>query len=103
MRIGLVENKISMEVVESLKKMIAKLNTNDQLVTELIYLVIPRKPKFNRSTATSDLSSQSSTVLGAMEKICFESVIREPGWKRLPSIVKITNQLPGTSILKKSD
>jgi hypothetical protein len=76
---------------ETLKKlllsMIEKLNHHGSLRNELILLVVPRSPKL--TDENKSLDNQASTVSGAIEKICFESITKEAGWKRMPSLVKI--------------
>ena len=99
MRLRFTEKIIKDDEMNEILKLVMKLNDNDNLLKELAYLVIPRKPKFTKSTEETDLSYQTSTVIGAMEKICCESVIWPAGWKRLPSVVKITDQLPGKSTI----
>ena len=89
------KNKLTKQKMDLLVSIAGDLNKNEQLVKELVCLVIPRKLKFKASGDT--LRQQASTVKGAMEKICYESIIMEPGWKRLPSITAITDELPGKS------
>ena len=94
MTLGLTENIIDETKMKELLKLVNKLNENEQLLKELVCLVIPRKLKFSSITHSKGLG-QTASVVGALEKLCNESVIKDAGWKRLPSINIITEQLPG--------
>ena len=66
---------------------IENLNNTGNLRNELLLLVVPRNLKLTGSNI--NFVDQASTVSGAIEKLCYESVIRDAGWKRIPSIVDI--------------
>jgi len=66
MTLCLKENKITREEMSSLLKLVNSLNENEKLMKELACLVIPRKLKFTKSH--TDLSTQTSTVIGSVVK-----------------------------------
>ena len=74
-------------VKKLLLTMINKLNLAENLKNELLFLVVPRNSKLTGSNI--NFQAQASTISGAIEKLSYESVIRDAGWKRMPSIVDI--------------
>ena len=67
--------------------MIENLNIAGNLQNELLLLVVPRNSKLTGSNIYFE--AQASTLSGAIEKLSYESVTRDAGWKRMPSLVKI--------------
>ena len=68
------------------------MNKTGKLRNKLVLLVVPRSPKLSGGAKTY-FEKQGSYVLSALEKICYESVIENEGWRRLPSIVNIFEKL----------
>ena len=80
------------EVVKNvLLSLIKNLNPAGNLRNELLLLVVPRNSQLTGTNI--DFEDQASTVSGAIENLCYESVIRDAGWKRMPSLVNIFNIL----------
>ena len=76
------------EVVKNvLLSLIKNLNPAGNLRNELLLLVVPRNSQLTGTNI--DFEDQASTVSGAIENLCYESVTRDAGWKRMPSLVKI--------------
>ena len=67
-----------------------KLNTENRLMNEIVCLVVPRNPKLVNVGKAED---QMIYGKSSMDKICFPSLMRPAGWKRLPSVRTITDKL----------
>ena len=82
------KHKINKQTKEKLLIEIEKMNKTGKFRNELVLLVAPRSPKLS-GDVNYDFEKQASSVLSALEKICYRSVIQIEGWKMLPSIVNI--------------
>ena len=70
------------------------LNKDKRLMKEILFLAIPRSPRLDHSNdVTSQL--QAAYLPTAIDKICSNSLLLEPGWSRLPSLRRIVKKLPG--------
>jgi len=68
--------------------MVQNLNYKNQLQKEIVILAIPRCPKLTDIDDVAGLS-QTSILPCSIEKICYSSLLCCEGWKRLPSISAI--------------
>ena len=73
---------------ENLVMKINDMNKNNRLCKELVLLVVPRNSEVT-SCNLKNFKSQASSVSAALHKICYRSVIRDEGWRRMPCVVEI--------------
>ena len=87
-----IEMSISDDLSNELRNDISQLNSLGQLRNELVLLVVPRNPTL-KSEISYNFTKQASAVDAALHKICYPTILKAEGWKRLPSIVAIMNKL----------
>ena len=68
-----------------------KINTENKLMNEIVCLVVPRNPKLEKVGQAEDQYAGKSCI----DKICYPSLMRPAGWKRLPSVRQVTDKLTG--------
>ena len=73
------------------------LNRDNKLQNELVKLVVPRSGKL---TNPSNSQFQVANLIGAIEKICFPSLLLDEGWTRLPSLTAILNNVSGSKTFR---
>jgi len=87
---------ISIQVKHDALKWADQVNKEDRLLNELVCLVNPRSPKLtDRQGKNSDQMAKPRT---ALERICYNGLLRPAGWKRLPSVRRVTDTLTGIEI-----
>lgn len=69
-----------------------KMNTENKLMNEIVCLVVPRNPKLEKVGRAED---QHAAGKSSIDKICYPSLMRPAGWKRLPSVRQVTDKLTG--------
>ena len=60
--------------------------------SELVLLVSPRNPKVSSCDFTNS-RMQAANFLNVIDKLCYPSIIKDEGWRRMPSIMKIIDIL----------
>ena len=81
-------NRIAKSTKQNLLKMVEILNVNRNLQSELVLLVSPRNPKVSSCDFTNS-KKQAANFLNVIDKLCYPSIVKDEGWRRMPSIMKI--------------
>ena len=87
---------ISIEVKNDALKWADQANKENRLLQELVCLVNPRSPKLTDIQGRN--SDQMAKPRTALERICYAGLLRPAGWKRLPSVRRVTDTLTGIEI-----
>ena len=87
---------ISIKVKNDALKWADQANKEDRLLQELVCLVNPRSPKLTDLQGRN--TEQMAKLRTALGRICHSGLLRPAGWKRLPSVRRVTDTLAGIEI-----
>jgi len=88
--------RITIQVKNDALKWADQVNKDNRLLQELVCLVNPRSPKLTGLQGKS--SDQMAKLRTALERICYSGLLRPAGWKRLPSVRRVTDTLTDIEI-----
>jgi len=90
--LGLVDwGHITTQVKNDALKWADQMNKENRLLQELVCLVNPRSPKLTDLQGKN--TDQMAKLRTALNRICYSGLLRPAGWKRLPSVRRVTDRV----------
>jgi len=87
---------ISIKIKNDALKWADQVNKENRLLQEIVCLVNPRSPKL--TDIQGKHSDQMARPRTALSRICYTGLLRPAGWKRLPSVRRVTDKLTSIKI-----